>query len=326
MRGTSHMLRDSEHLCSELENLDLSDQDVLYRIDVREFYMSGTHKDLVAEVSSIFSGVMKTLISRVLEFLLFYQFVTCDLLPGRFWQVLTGGGQGTTFAGALADCCFWVLAERRFALLPSVRSRALIKHYSRFKDDIFVVAAPNLGWLAFWLEFLARARFYKMQYDKVSQTEVTMLDLRVFKGERFSRCGRLDIGISFKPTSLGVPLSTSSAHSSACRRSWARAEVYRFARRVTSREELEKAKDVLLGRLSRFCFPSEIVSAVRQCHPPLSRSRSRILLYPSWGATLWLPLPWHASWEGAGFTKAASSICKLFRRIHCTCQPTYKKV
>jgi hypothetical protein len=47
-----------------------------------------------------------------------------------------------------------------------------------------------------------------------------MLDLGIFKGDRFDRCRQFDVGMHFKPTNQGCPLDSRSCHPSSIHAVW----------------------------------------------------------------------------------------------------------
>ena len=135
---------------------------------------------------------------------------------------------GSQASGELSDLSFFIRCEQSFILRDDICSRYNIKGYARCRDDLFLVAGQDLAAdAAFQADWDRIYPHYKVRKWESSFFSVVFLDTVVFKGPLFPY-GRLDTGVHFKATSLGVPLNFDSHHPRACVSSWPFAEVRRF--------------------------------------------------------------------------------------------------
>ena len=117
---------------------------------------------------------------------------------------------GMSVAGDVADASFYAAAERPFILTPSVRRRFNVVAYARFKDDgAVILGGTRESRLHFWDEFRRHALHFVLKVERVSHSELQMLDLQFYKGPRHSVTGILDYKLYRKPTSIWRPPFTS---------------------------------------------------------------------------------------------------------------------
>ena len=111
-------------------------------------------------------------------------------------------------------------AEKGFILKPETINRYSTSMYCRFKDDILI----GIGGTAddrrrFVNDFSRVSGHFKFKVESISRDEAVMLDLRLFRGPRYVRLGILEVGMYFKKSLQGVPLSSLSWHYPAVHRS-----------------------------------------------------------------------------------------------------------
>ena len=86
--------------------------ETLYRLDTREFFMSGRHPELIeAGIANLPEGRRRDCLRRVLEFLLDNQYVKSSALPERMWRVEEESGVGLVHSGDLCDVALDSLTE-----------------------------------------------------------------------------------------------------------------------------------------------------------------------------------------------------------------------
>ena len=139
-------MQSTEEFVQRLDAIRIDPGDILVRIDVKHFYMSGTHDELVSAILKAFPRtLLRQRLKEAVYFLLAHQYIESKLLPGRCWVTKIGSGMGLRHSGAIADLAFAMLAELPWALKPYNLSAYGIKTYMRFKDDIFVVANDKIN-------------------------------------------------------------------------------------------------------------------------------------------------------------------------------------
>ena len=239
----SHMIRDSFHLVDILQRRPLPPNSIFLRFDIKEFYMSGEHSELISRCAGYVPLASRAAFSSMTEFILGSQYVTVPGRPDHCYKVTTGSGMGLSCSGALSDLTFYDLAEV-WATAESTKIQYEVWLYCRFADDGLIVCAnkPEL-YSAFVAGLRSRARFFQLEFDAPTVDAITFLDLKLSFGSRFMRCHRLDHQVSVKETSICQPLSPTSMHSPANHASWPRGTVQRIQKLCSSAAESRKVVD-----------------------------------------------------------------------------------
>ena len=148
-------------------------------------------------------------------------------------------------AGEVADLAFYAAAERPFILRPRTRRDNHILAHVRFKDDGLIVCKKDRlrNRQLFW-NFDKETSFFKLTCESIGRDEFTMLDVRFFKGPKFSASGQLDYELYRKPSQVWKPLSILSCHHPSVHSHWPvghRARIFRrFSCSLFAREEISR--------------------------------------------------------------------------------------
>jgi hypothetical protein len=124
-----------------------------------------------------------------------------------------------------------------------------------------------------------------------------MLDLFVFKHEHHS-CVQLAYKPYVKPTARHVVLSSTSAHSRSCHRSWPCAEIQRMHSRAAFSRDFEAAKQAKLERFRWFFLDPGIVSKACAWQPKGVCVQIPGITKPPTRPVVRLILPWSCRWRG----------------------------
>ena len=87
------------------------DCDYFVKLDVRDFYMTGTPSELKDSIKVLFPpGPRCRLLCEAVEYLLSSEYVVSNLVPGRVFRVVPGSGMGHRHSGCIATVRFsrWV--------------------------------------------------------------------------------------------------------------------------------------------------------------------------------------------------------------------------
>ena len=137
------------------------------------------------------------------------QFVVMSSGSNKAWKVVQGSGMGLIASDELSSLDFYAAAEEAFILKAETRAKYGIVLYVRYKDDILVgLDKPDLQ-ADFLAEFSSYAGEYKLKLDEASFSSVVMLDVVLTK-----RQSGIGVTMHLKPTVQGVPLCSTSMHSS----------------------------------------------------------------------------------------------------------------
>jgi hypothetical protein len=94
LRKVTHLLIGTDDFVDRVKNMVITPSTVLYRADLKHFFMSGSPVDLMKACDVLPDGPKKLLLQRVVLWLLSHQYVTSPHHPGRLWEVVVGSGMG----------------------------------------------------------------------------------------------------------------------------------------------------------------------------------------------------------------------------------------
>ena len=110
-------------------------------------------------------------------------------------------------------------------------------HYSRFKDDGFIIIDGTREQRnSFWQKLNRIAGCFQIVFDSVSPHDAIFLDVRLHKGLRWSRTGVLDFSLHLKDSKQWTPLLPSSSHPFSVHLSWPIAQIRRIAKRFSDQK------------------------------------------------------------------------------------------
>ena len=217
----SHILRDSVDLAKRLRPRRFPANSVMYKVDIKDFYMSEGHGETCDASASVIEPPRVARACRRMEHLI----LTNQLVswPGseEVYRVTTGSGMGQLCSDEPSSISFYLKVEQQYTLDPEVRRKYGVLQYLRFKDDIFILASgPRSRHVPFSDEMFSRSGCCKLKIDEVSSSYVNMSDIEVSKSHGFGRSRLLDLTIYVKPTFLGAPLHYTSVHPYSVHVSW----------------------------------------------------------------------------------------------------------
>ena len=205
-----HLCKDSMAMRSALVGTPLSSQSKFCCIDVKDFYLSGSITDLDDALKKTFSdNALANLFSDVLTFVLDSQFVTIRM-SSALYKCVIGAGIGLEHSAAIANYAFYCVCEKPF--LESADAVGITK-YSRYHDDICLIAETIAAWRLAWAALKKFRRFFTLEVRQISSVSVNILDLTL---------SNVDDIASVEPTliKLPLPLCPTSCHSPATHRAW----------------------------------------------------------------------------------------------------------
>ena len=141
------ILFETNDLIKMLPNVKADDSDILVKIDVSDFFLSGKHHDVVdACVLDWKNDKKKPLIIDTLWFLLMQQYVASPgVLKGRLWRAILGSGMGLPLSSTISDLALLKLADKKLIphlatfwieLSPDIEMMFLSLHHEFFFVDL----------------------------------------------------------------------------------------------------------------------------------------------------------------------------------------------
>ena len=314
-----HMLANSEAFVKAVGGVKLSGNSVLVRIDVEEFFMSGSVEQLLNSTSNLVPHNVKGVYMTALRFLLSHQYVVSDLLPDEVHRVILGTGMGMRHSGSVADASFYHQAEARFiynkrgvwAIDYDFLKRWGVSHYFRFKDDLFLVADSEMQAWDFFAYLQKHSEHFTLKMEEVSSSQVTMLDVDVFVVE-----GHVHVKPHFKKTSLMRPLESASAHALGVHH-WPLARLKALSQLSSRTCDARLAHEAFIRRFEAFFAPSDLVAKLRQVaswlqqnhslnrnHTTIKNSEKKHKRFDA----VWLPLSFHPVWDTRALSKLMGTL------------------
>jgi hypothetical protein len=268
----------SEEVVRKIKNTPVGPRSIMLKFDVQDFYLAGNQQLIAETVSSWFGEAkLRKFIKSALLVVLGFQFVggfdyTDD--PCTMYGVQRGSGIGMKHAGAVADACFAILAER--PVLGLKEQLGVIK-YVRFRDDVFVLLDDIKYTPAFKECFFANSsRFCKVVLESYSLVGATFLDLRISKPP--SGFGFLQWQPYIKATARHLPLGSDSYHSWTCHRAWPRAEILRMHRRSSSCHLSKRWRQIKIDHFKRHMLHWRVIKDCSDWSPDIRSEISRDFL------------------------------------------------
>ena len=243
----THILKDTDHLLDVLCHVQVPPEAWLFRFDVKEFFMSGTHSAICTATEEAFPAKFRESARLLVEHILKSQIVT-DGFHDSLYDVRIGSGMGLTCSGELSDCAFCHLAGSNFAADHTTQSQFGIIFYARFKDDGLIITTGSRDQRrSFESLFREKAKPFAIHFDDVSQHSISMLYVVLFKGPRWKKTGVLDYRLHTKPTNQWAPLLCSSSHHPSVHTSWPKGQLRRIKMRcsdpATVNAEVQRFRD-----------------------------------------------------------------------------------
>ena len=95
LTGHTWFLTSSSQLVADIRTVVAEDCDYFVKLDVRDFYMTGTPSELKDSIKILFPpGPRCRLLCEAVEYLLSSEYVVSNLVPGRVFRVVRGSGHG----------------------------------------------------------------------------------------------------------------------------------------------------------------------------------------------------------------------------------------
>ena len=263
-----HLVKDSRELVQKLSKLEATSNCYFMKLDIKDFFMSGNPVNLTDDASKLLPrGARKALVSRALLHILSCQFVTSKQqeLQGRVWQVQQGTGMGLKHSGETADAALAVKSEINYACKRAVMEAHNILAFFRFRDDVLLIASDknNRSLTRKYVKrYIELSDYFRVLCEEVSSTKITMLDIEVsIRGNKFITAP------TWKPTSLGIPLCTSSAHPKKVHEGWPIALIRRLGPLSSNLQNALRAKKLLVERFCQHLASEQVIATMKSTDP-----------------------------------------------------------
>ena len=281
----------------------------LAKLDVKDFFLSGTLGELSRVIHSAMHGhLFLNLVAVAVEFLLHNQYVRSRSAPcavdAGAYRVLKGSGMSPSHSGEIASLAFNELVEVSMSSDASAAPCGLVS-YLRFNDDILAIVQPDN--VNEWIDTVTRRAKFFIVVEVISYY-VVFLNLKVaynvFRVVTFHYT---------KPSAMLEPSSCFSGQAPAVHNTWLLSMASTIKSLCTRPKEATRALDKLTYR---FCAATIPIRWPTNIHSP---AMPRLFPRHNSRGTLWLPLPYHLG---------TATHSKAFVRVHVAtdeCFQTYQR-
>lgn len=255
-----HLVKDTKSFVSELEQRRMPNgaHDALFvTADIASLYTNIDTQDGLRQVRRFLilqsvSARHTELIMSLLEFVMGNSYLS---YRDNVWHQVDGTAMGTSCAPPYADI---VVYMRERDVLSDMHKH--IFTYYRYLDDIFaLIAKPAID------EFQHRMNNLhpRLRFEfAVHATEAAFLDLRVFKGPRFTATGVFDLSVHQKKMNLYLYIPYRSFHTDAMKKSFILTELMRYIRNSSSAEGYYSLRELFFQRLRDRGYPAAFLTPI----------------------------------------------------------------
>jgi hypothetical protein len=235
-------LKDSTQFINLIESQTLPHDCFLASIDVSSLYTNIPHSEGVQSVLHFLSSdpdaykqpeqpipeVLSELVNIVLKNNVFE-------FNNRYYLQIQGTAMGTKMAPAYANLFMGKLEQK---LIHTGKQH--IRIWKRFIDDIFIIwTGSHEQFSDYMTEINQLHDTIKFTHD-ISDTELTFLDVTLYKGNRFRSQNILDIRTQIKPTNKQLYVHASSYHPPSILAAISKGETHRYLRTNSDANNFEK--------------------------------------------------------------------------------------
>ena len=230
-----HLLSGTVDAIRILRGFRLRNDQSFVLIDIKEYFLSGSHDVLVTACKPYLPDHLRQSGSKMLAFLLESQIVY-DRWNDLHYHVVKGSGMGMPMAGEVSDASFHGICEIPMLALGD---RFGISLYMRFKDDILLACDTNkVDRLV--TAFRRYAVPFVLKLEGVHRESFQYLDLEIKIVE-----GHVSLSSATKNSNLSQPLSSTSAHKLSIHNAWPLAQLDRIARNSST-------KQIMIDSISKY--------------------------------------------------------------------------
>ena len=236
-------IEDTKEFIKYIESTKLPKDCILCTLDVSSLYTNiPTEDGIYAALQAIENWENKdplcpptSWLKKLLELILYKNVFRFN---DKFYIQKQGTAMGTKMAPAYANIFMGTLESR---ILSETNPSST--HWKRYIDDIFLVWTDTKETLEQFIKSINGLHERNNFTAEFSTTEITFLDLCLYKGERFAKEGILDIKTHIKPTNTQQYIHASSAHPPGTGRGIIKRELLRYLRTNSNKATFQTYKE-----------------------------------------------------------------------------------
>ena len=258
MKQLPAFIKDTTHFINAIEDIDIQPTDLLVTVDVKSLYTNIPNQSGIDACYSAWQRQqMKDpqhppaeTLRHLLEMVLKLNTLEFDQ---EFYLQTSGTAMGQKLAPAYANVFMGQLEE---SILNSSIYKP--KYYCRFIDDIFLIFPYPESDLAEFMQHMNSANKAIQFTHEYSQSEVTFLDVTVYK----NGTNRLQVKTFIKPTNKQLYVRYDSHHPPGTTKGIAIGEAMRFLRTNSEKRNFHKMLFLHKRNLRRRGYPAKIINTM----------------------------------------------------------------
>lgn len=233
VRKLPSYLKDSSEFIKLITSTRIPQNSILVSVDVSSLYTNIPHKDGIAACAQALQADIDPdplrppteILVEMLNIVLKNNVIEFN---NEFFLQLQGTAMGTKMAPAYANLFMGSIEDT----LQNI-DRDHINTWKRFIDDIFVIWTGSQAQLTTFITQINQVHeTIKFTYEQ-SNTELTFLDVTVYKGPNFEETGILDVKTHIKPTNKQLYVHNTSYHPKCTKTAIPKGEIQRYLRSNT---------------------------------------------------------------------------------------------
>ena len=255
-------MKDTNHILNILENLKLPESILLVTLDVVGMYTNIPQDEAISACTMAISKANPNLYSLQIppahlieELLTLIIKRNCFTFNGKFYLQTMGVAMGSESSPEIADITFHLLENDIIPLSKKIRT------WLRYRDDILLFFDGTTSELNHFVDHINTLHPTLKFTAEASLTEVSYLDILIFKGNRFAESGYLDTRTYTKPCETFQYLSRESAHPESCFKGFIKGETLRHLRLCNNRSDFNTKVALFKENLRKRFYSGDFIDS-----------------------------------------------------------------
>jgi len=259
-----HLVNSTENMVNRLGCLDkeIDDDTVLYKFDIKEFYMNGTSEELIKgiemameilgpkiEMDSVEKVSYDRLTIQIVRFLLENQYIISDYTKNRVWKIKKGAGMGLMHSREVSSLAYFGLVEGVFTLKKEHMYMHKIFEYCRYEDDGIIIGRERNLTRQYLRSIMEQKKVWEIKYEGMVSVlfgqEIQLLNTHISL-----ECGKIIIRPRVKGPESGIPLEGHSGHRK-CVHKWPVSTIKELTKYSTTLNGLMDARTTFIARFKK---------------------------------------------------------------------------
>jgi len=292
----NHLVNSTENMVNRLGRFDkeINEDSVLYKFDIKEFYMNGTSEELIKgiemameilgpkiEMDNSEKIAYDRLTIRIVRFLLENQYIISEYTRNRVWKIKKGAGMGLMHSREVSSLAYFGLVEGVSTIKKDNMCMHKIIEYCRYEDDGIIIGRDrNLARL-YLRAIMDQKKVWEIKYEGMVSVlfgqEIQLLNTYISL-----ECGKIIIRPRVKGPESGIPLEGHSGHRK-CVHKWPISTIKELTKYSTTIDGLMNARTTFIARFKKHLASKSLICELEAVDLAKKWSESSRVLGPEKG-------------------------------------------